>query len=168
MKTNTHIKAIEPELLENLVRCIDRLLADIEPYITPLTPQERQTLPKMGEKTLAFVEKSYEFALSNPILVPKYLDMDEFGVDYTDARGLYNAVNKARQFLDNLADTQMAAGSEAFQNALMFYHSAKAGAENNIPGAKAVYEELRKRFPGHGRRKIIGEESPATGGDLQE
>ena len=144
---------------------IDQLLIDIEPYATPLTPQERQTLPKMGEKTLAFVEKSHEFAQSNPMLVPNYMNMGEFEVDYADACGLYSAVNKTRQLLDNLADTQMAAGSEAFQCSLMFYHSAKAGAENNVPGAKAVYEELRKRFPGHVRRKITWEDSPDSGSE---
>ena len=131
------------------------------------TPVERQTLPKMGEKTLAFVEKSHEFAKSNPVLVPNYLNMDEFAIDYTDASGLFAAVNKARQLLENLSDTQMCADSEAFQCSLMFYHSAKAGAENNIPGAKAVYEELRKRFPDHARRKTNTEASPATGTESQ-
>ena len=163
MKANAHEKAIDETVVNDIVQTIDRLLELINPHVTPLTAHERMALPKMGEKTLAFVSKSLEFAQNNPSLVPNYLDMQEFAVDFQDASGLVLAVNKAKQLLDNLADTQMAAGSEAFQCSLMFYHSSKAGAVNNIPGAKAVYEELRKRYPGRRRRhKAGGEDNTAA------
>jgi hypothetical protein len=152
MKANAHLQAINDETLQAIVQKLDELQSLMEPFATPLTPTERMTLPKMGEKTLAFVEKCFEFAQSNPKLCPHYLDMGEFETDYRDAHGLYSAVNKARQLLDNLADTQMCAGSEAFQAALLFYHSAKVAANGDIPGAKAVYGELRKRFPSPRRR----------------
>jgi hypothetical protein len=42
----------------------------------------------------------------------------------------------------------MTAGSEAYQAALIFYNSAKVAASQGIQGAKAVYEQLKKRFPG--------------------
>jgi hypothetical protein len=42
----------------------------------------------------------------------------------------------------------MTSGSEAYQAALVFYNSVKMAARQDIPGAKAVYEELRKRFSG--------------------
>jgi hypothetical protein len=47
----------------------------------------------------------------------------------------------------------MIAGSEAYQAALMFYKSVKMAAAQDIPGAKAVYEELKTRFPQTGRPK---------------
>jgi hypothetical protein len=40
----------------------------------------------------------------------------------------------------------MTAGSEAFQSALLFYNSVKVAASQNISGAKAVHEELKKLF----------------------
>ena len=46
----------------------------------------------------------------------------------------------------------MTAGSEAYQAALVFYKSVKMAAAQDVPGAKAVYEELRTRVPG-GKRK---------------
>jgi hypothetical protein len=45
----------------------------------------------------------------------------------------------------------MTAGSEAYQAALVFYKSVKMAAAQDIPGAKAVYEELKTRFPQTGR-----------------
>jgi TolA-binding protein len=52
----------------------------------------------------------------------------------------------------NSSDTEMTAGSEAYQAALVFYKSVKMAAAQDVPGAKAVYEELKTRFPG-GKRK---------------
>jgi hypothetical protein len=46
----------------------------------------------------------------------------------------------------------MTAASEAYQAALVFYKSVKIAAAQDVPGAKAVYDELKTRFPG-GRRK---------------
>jgi hypothetical protein len=124
----------------------------LTPYIVALTPAERHELPKMGEKTISFVEKAYDFAQQNPNLVPPYLDMAAFGVDFGDAHGLWTLVNSIRRLEENAGDTEMTAGSEAYQAALVFYKSVKMAAAQDIPGAKAVYEELRTRFPG-GKRK---------------
>ena len=119
----------------------------LAPYILALPPAERHGLPKMGEKTISFVEKAYDFAGQNPGLVPPYLEIDAFGVDFSDAHGLWT-----RQMEEGIDDTEMIAGSEAYQAVLVFYHSVKAAADQNIPGAKAVYEELKTRFPQRGGR----------------
>ena len=55
----------------------------------------------------------------------------------------------------------MTAGSEAYQAALAFYSAVKSAAAQDVPGAKAVYEELRERFPGH-RRKSADNETQAA------
>jgi hypothetical protein len=49
----------------------------------------------------------------------------------------------------------MTAGSEAYQAALVFYKSVKMAAAQDIPGAKAVYEELKTRFPQTGRPRSV-------------
>jgi hypothetical protein len=43
---------------------------------------------KMGDKSLAFVEKAHDYAAHNPTLAPSYLDMGAFDIDFTDAHGL--------------------------------------------------------------------------------
>src|SRR4051794_3186369 len=66
-----------------------------------LNGEDRQGLSKMGDKTLAFVDKSLEYAVSNPNLVPNFLDVEEGQKDYTLSRALYgifqqvNALNHA-------------------------------------------------------------------------
>jgi hypothetical protein len=132
---------------------LNEIIAMLAPYMLALTPAERQTLPKMGEKTLAFVEKALDFARQNPGLLPPFLDMDAFAVDFGDAHSLWTLLNTLRQLLEMVDDTEMIAGSEAYQAALLFYKAVKMAAEMDIPGAKAIYEELSKRFPGRGRKR---------------
>jgi hypothetical protein len=47
---------------------------------------------------------------------------------------------------DNLRDTQMLAGSDAYTAALAYYNSVKQAAKMNVPNAKTIQEELGKRF----------------------
>jgi hypothetical protein len=136
----------------------------ILPYVTALTPAERKSLAKMGEKTLSFVEKAQEYAKQNPNFIPSYLSMSEFDIDFADARNLWPALLASQQLHENLDDTVMVAGSEAYQAALIFYNSVKEAARHDVPGAKAIYEELKKRFP-YGRRKKTDENNQETEDD---
>jgi hypothetical protein len=158
MKDNRHVQAIPQDILTQAQTKISEVKTLLAPYIVALTPSERHELPKMGEKTISFVEKAYDFARQNPNLVPPYLDMTAFGTDFEDAHGLWTLVNSIRQLEENTSDTEMTAGSEAYQAALVFYKSVKMAAAQDIPGAKAVYEELKTRFPG-GKRKTGETES---------
>lgn len=49
-------------------------------------------------------------------------------------------------------DVTMVAGSEAYAGALMFYHSVKGAARSNEPGAQAIYDDLKKRYPGRTKK----------------
>jgi hypothetical protein len=158
MKDNKHVKAIPQDILTQAQTKINEVKTLLAPYVVALTPSERHEMPKMGEKTISFVEKAYDFAQQNPNLVPPYLDMTAFGTDFEDAHGLWTLVNSIRQLDENASDTEMAAGSEAYQAALVFYKSVKMAAAQDVPGAKAVYEELKIRFPG-GKRKTGETES---------
>ena len=159
MKANKHNQAIPSEVLDQAQAKIVEVATLLKPYLLALTPTERHELPKMGPKTLNFVEKSHEYAHENPSLIPPYLEIGEFDTDFADAHGLWTLYNHIRQLEDGISDTQMTAGSEAYQAALIFYNSAKIASSQNISGAKAVYEELKKRFPG-GRRQP---ETPDSG-----
>jgi hypothetical protein len=151
MKDNQHTQSIPAAVLAEAQTKIDEVKALLTPYMLALTPTERRELPKMGEKTISFVEKAYDFARQNPKLVPPYLEVDAFGIDFSDAHGLWTLLNTVQQLKESLDDTEMTAGSEAYQAALVFYKSVKMAAAQDIPGAKAVYEELKTRFPRTGR-----------------
>jgi hypothetical protein len=83
-----HVIPIPPQVLTQAQANIDAALAALAPYLLPLTPAERHDLPKMGDKTLSFVEKAQDYAHQYPALCPSYLNIAEFDVDMTDATGM--------------------------------------------------------------------------------
>jgi hypothetical protein len=69
---------------------IEAVKTALAPYTFALTPQERHAILKMGDKSLAFVEKTRDYASDNPNLVPSCLDIDGFDKDFSDARDLWS------------------------------------------------------------------------------
>jgi hypothetical protein len=113
VKENQYIQVIPSTVLTQAQAKIDEAKTLLAPYLLALTPAERRELPKMGEKTIAFVEKAYDFARQNPNLIPPYLDVGAFGVDFSDAHGLWTLLNTVRQLEEGISDTEMTAGSVA-------------------------------------------------------
>ncbi|MDR3193758.1 MAG: hypothetical protein LBT76_00525 [Tannerella sp.] len=151
MKENQHLQPIPEQTVQAIKAGIREVKEVVMPYAVALTPQERQELPKMGEKSTAFVGKAFELAKENPQLCPAFLNMEDFQTDMTDSFGLIGAKTDAVQLTEMLSDLEMLAGSEAFQHSLGFYNYVKLLAHQDVPQARAVYEELKKRFP-HGKR----------------
>ncbi|MDR2742691.1 MAG: hypothetical protein LBB98_11150 [Treponema sp.] len=152
MKNDKHTTAIPEATITQVHGQIAAVVDALAPHTIALTPHERQTILKMGDKSLAFVEKAHDYAVDNPTLTPSYLDMASFDVDFADAHGLWSLLTLIRQLEEAVEDTVMAAGSEAFHAALAFYHNVQIAAKDDIPGAKSICEDLKTRFPG-GRRK---------------
>jgi hypothetical protein len=155
---NKHLEVIPADVLTQVHTKLNEIRELLRPYAITLTPDERREMPKMGQKSFAFVEKSFTFAMENSNLVPSYLDMPAFNVDFSDAHGLWPVRNDAQQVYEMFDDTTLASGSESYQSALVFYNAVKAAAAQDVPGAKAVYDELKQRFPGRKRGKPAGEE----------
>jgi hypothetical protein len=74
-----------------------------------------------------------------------------FGADFADAHGLWTLLNSVQQLEEGIDDTEMTAGSEGVSGGWCVTNPSKMAASQDIPGAKAVYEELHTRFPQTGR-----------------
>lgn len=125
---------------------LEELKALLDPHLISLTPHERQMLPKMRDKTLPFVEKAMNYAQSSPNFTPPYLDVEELKIDVQAVEDLTQVYRDVEQLCLNLDDTIMLSGSEAYTAALTYYHSVKQAAKVNVPDAKAIFDDLRKRF----------------------
>ncbi len=125
----------------------DKLL----PHLITLTPGDRRELPKMGDKTVAFVRKATDYALADPQLRPAYLDVEELGRDLEAVDTLGGLHRALSQVVDGLDDSMLAAGSEAYTAALSYYQSVRGAARSRIQGAQAIADDLGQRFPGRPR-----------------
>jgi len=138
---------------EEAVANINKAIATINenlPDLINLTVDDRHQLPKMGDKTIAFVNKSFEYASQNPTIVPSFLDLTEFAKDTAVVTSLKRILMPLEQLNEKLSDTNLLAGSEAYMAALVFYTAVKGAAKAGQPGMKNIYDDLQSRFPGRG------------------
>ena len=141
---------ISEEALANITMAISTIGQNI-PVLFNLSAEDRQALPKMGDKTLAFVNKTLEYAKQNPKVVPSFLDLTEFEKDALVVTNIKKVLIPLQQLVEKLEDTTLLAGSEAYTAALVFYTALKGAAKAGEPGMKTVYEDLQSRFPGRGK-----------------
>ena len=120
----------------------------LKPYLESLTVEERKTLAKMSDKTVAFVNKIDSYTDSNPEFAPAYMEIPDFKKDINLVNDLKDVLDIANQICSNVDDTVMLAGSEAYVGALLYYYSLKGAIKAGQPNAKPIYEDLAKRFPG--------------------
>lgn len=111
-----------------------------------LSTSERKALSKMGDKTIAFVDKCLEYADKHQDLVPSYLDITELKKDFDLSKKLFKVLKRLEPLTEKVSDTYIAAGSEAFSAARNFYDSIKAAAKAGVPGTDVIAAELKKRF----------------------
>ena len=114
--------------------------------LVTLTPQQRRGYPKMSDGTVPFVRKALEYANSNPEFTPKFVDSAEMKIDIEAVDDLNNIYRPIKQLLERLDDSILLSGSEAYVAALAYYNSVKVGAKMNVPDAKAIANDLKKRF----------------------
>jgi hypothetical protein len=141
---------IPPVEMQEIMTKLQEVSAILNPYLIALSPEERKTIPKMNDKTRPFVEKTLDYAKSNPEFAPSYMSVPELQIDMKAVYDLSNILQLLEPMLDNVNDTEMLSGSEAYVAALTYYNSVKHAAKMNVLSAKAIYEDLSKRFEGQG------------------
>ncbi len=118
----------------------------LKPYLIALSPTERHDLPKMSDGTLPFVQKCLDYCKSNPEFAPAYVNYNELTEDMKMYQQLLPLYRTVLQLENKLNDTSMQAGAESYVSSLSYYNSVKNAAKYDAPGAKAIYEDLKKRF----------------------
>lgn len=131
----------------------------LKPHVVALTNEERRQMPKMSDRSVPFVEKALQYAQKYPELVPPFINMSEMSIDVRAVETLNDLHQDAHRICGTLDDTRMLSGSEAYVAALAFYNSVKVGTKMNVPAARQIYEDLKKRFENQGQRR---EETPAS------
>ena len=144
----------EADLVE-IKAAINTLQRKLMPHLQTLTAQERIELPKMGDKTVAFVQKAMEYGLQNKDLVPAFLDLTALATDIKAVQSLRELSQGLSPITDALNDSMILSGSEAYQGALVFYSNVKNAAKVKSPNASSIYTDLSSRFPGAPTKKKV-------------
>ncbi len=138
--------SIPEEVITEITQKLNEVAVALQPYLIALTPEERRTIPKMSDKTVPFVEKTLEYCQTAPQFAPPYMDRDGLAGDMKVTEQLTPLLRTTKALNDGLDDTVMEAGGESYVNALSYYNSVKQATKMNVPGAKSIYDDLKKRF----------------------
>ena len=114
------------------------------PFLVNLSSDDRKTLPKMGDKSRAFVSRALEVAAQNPEFLPQSFNLDEMRKHVQLFEALYPVLLSLTQLQELVNDTSLAVGSEAYAAALQVYNYAKASGQG--AGLDAVVVEMGQRF----------------------
>ncbi len=124
----------------------------LKPYTVVVADEEKNSLLKMGDKTLPFVNKTVGYLDTASEYSPSYLDAAEFKRDNRALQTLDQMYQPAVQVLKMIEDTRALAGNDAYSAALVYYNAIKQASLNGITKAKVIYEDLSQRFPGRSRK----------------
>ena len=133
-KIDATLSAADRDQILDLIRQIRQLL----PFTVDLSPEDRQTLVKMGDKSRAFVEGCLTLAESDESFLPRSFDVKEMRQD----KELYDIMSPIATQLSRLfeavGDTMMLAGSDLIMSSFDVYGNAQkngkgADIDNLVP-----------------------------------
>lgn len=143
---------IPQEVIDTVKEKLQDCKTALAPYLQGLTAEERSTIFKMGNKTVATVQKTKSYVDTNPEFVPAYMDKTEFLKDEALVSILSPIANLSTQLSADVNDTIMLAGSEALQASMLYYGQVKEAYTKGIVTAKPIYEDLSQRFAKRSRK----------------
>lgn len=146
---------IPQEVHDAAMAKIAEIKAMLQPYLHPLTTDERSSLTKMGDKSLPFVMKTLEYSVTNPQYIAPSVDAVEWRKDFDGYQDLTPIKNQLGQLLGSVDDTVMLLGVEAYDPSRWYYELVKAAAARGDSEAKLMADDLAKRFPGVKRPKVV-------------
>ena len=130
------------------------LLAQLKalfPFGIKLSVSERKHLAKLDDGRIPFVEKGLFYGKQQPLVVPPYTNLREFGRDLDFVKATRRVGTELLSLAEMMDDTRTAAGSDAYQAALSIYSSSKAAAKQGVPGTQTIVDEMGKLFDGQGK-----------------
>lgn len=114
------------------------------PFLIDLSPEDRQSLPKMGDKSRAFVNGALQLAEHDDQFLPRSFDVAEMRRDVELAESLQPISLALRQLAEFVDDTYTQVGSEAYTAALVVYQSAKRSGQGEA--LDGLLDTLGQRF----------------------
>jgi hypothetical protein len=149
--------AISPEEVNQIMADLSSVQAKM-PFVIKLSMAVKKTMPKLEDGRSPFVEKCLNYARSEPKILPPFTDIGELERDLALFNNLQNLAKELNRMADMINDTRIAAGSDAYVAALTIYNAAKQAAKMNVPGTKAIVDDLKKQFEAIGTSREIPEE----------
>lgn len=147
MQENNFELNLSPEEETQINDAFQVLETVLMPKLKVLGKSEKNELLRMGDKSVAFVDKSLEVAKQDTVLLDAFVDVNAMDADVTALGKLRSISYKIERLASAIDDSMTLAGHEAYNASLMVYSLMKNAAKMGHPGAKEKVAELKQRFP---------------------
>lgn len=144
----------ELKTMEDAVTAIKTIL---EGKTVNLTPEQRQTYGRLGNRTENWITKVMEYIDRRPELTPMYINVPEFKQDFEIRKKLKPILSQLAFLSESIDDTTVLLGNDIYNYALAYYRNIKLVSQENVPGTTEVYNDLASQFPN--RPSAVPEES---------
>jgi hypothetical protein len=142
----------EKTAINAAIETLNRLLA---PKLIALNSTERRRAAKVGDSAIPMLEKVGHYIGSNPEFIPPFGNAPDFEKDFATFRDLRIFIRELAQLTSDLDDTALLVGGEADAFARRYYASVTQAAKLGVPGAQAVYDDLRRRYEAQQRGRSV-------------
>jgi hypothetical protein len=153
-KINATLSEADRDRILELINQIFALL----PFLINLTPEERRELPRMGDKSRAFVLASLALAEQDDSFLPRSFDVAEMRQDEDLYAALTMVYTALAILFEKLQDTMLLTGSDLYVAALEVYDAAKRKGGSDGGGLDHLLDALGQRFA----RRSKNTENPPT------
>ena len=143
-----------------IVDAVMALKTALQGMLINLTPEEKQSLPRIGDNSLAFDEKCAAYMASRADLVPSFLDTAEMAKDRKLVADLLPCFRELAPLCEGLEETIMLANSDNMIGDLAFYQNVRQAAKRGVAGANTIYDDLKSRFPGRPKKDPTPDPNP--------
>jgi len=147
MTSRKTFRRIPAGVLQDGLCLLDEVQSKFEPYVVALPEAERQVVAEKGPEYFGFVELAYKFAVEYPELFPAFMETAAFNEEFSAVCEFISLGSKLNRLCHNIRNAEMAAAGTTLETALAFYQTVKIAARHDIPGARAIYEELKSKLP---------------------
>jgi hypothetical protein len=143
---NTISVVLPAAVKQKVADALRTLQQELTPYLHPLTPEQRQAIVKLGDRSVAFMQDIEKYGAATPGFVPAFVNFADLQEDVRATADLADILRPLQQLTTDVESTMMQTGGEAYTDALVVYRNIQSAAKNNMPGAQAAYEALKVRF----------------------
>lgn len=155
-KIDAEISAADREKILGFTNQITELL----PFLISLTRNERRELPRMGDKSRAFVQASLALAEQDDSFLPRSFDVAEMRKDEDLYNSLTTIYTSLAILFEKLDDTLLLTGSDLYVAALDVYDAAKRKGGSDSGGLDQLLDALGQRFARRRAKKTEDQPKP--------
>ena len=121
------------------------------PFLQGLDDDARKELARLGSKTVGYDQDCQAGMTARPDLIPSYVNVPELAKDRALWTPLGEILTELGALCQSVQDTFDIVGSEIYDADRAFHANVRESSKRGVAGAKAIYDQIKVRFPGRPR-----------------